>query len=186
MVRRECPTFFLICPAARASDGSPAAPRPAVGLQISQGACRESCPRSPPSGGRSEAFLPSIESVGLNPQFLGGHMSRLAAPKPVLDGFMFEGFIEFTADFDRGLVHGWYGSLFTLSSVRQFEAASRDVGLVVKDVVRTLLFPTRMDFSPDVNSAIGEADLFANLRIYVPARRHKTGRNELGADVALA
>jgi len=41
-----------------------------------------------------------------------------------LERFALESCIEFTADFNRCLVHGLDGSLFTQFSVRQFEAAS--------------------------------------------------------------
>jgi len=43
-----------------------------------------------------------------------------------LERFALESCIEFTADFNRCLVHGLDGSLFTQFSVRQFEAASND------------------------------------------------------------
>ena len=56
-------------------------------------------------------------------QFLGNHFRGFAARKPVLDGFTFERFIESTAGLGGCLGHGLDGSLFTQSSVRQFEAA---------------------------------------------------------------
>jgi hypothetical protein len=60
-----------------------------------------------------------------------------------------------------------------------------NVRLVVEDVVCAFLFPTLVNFSPDVNAPIGEADFLANLGVDVPTRRHQAGRDELGADVAL-
>ena len=43
-------------------------------------------------------------------KFTGSHCVRsgLAAVEPVPNGFAFEGFIEFTADFDRVGVHGFF------------------------------------------------------------------------------
>ena len=43
-----------------------------------------------------------------------------------------------------------------------------------------------MDFAPNIDAAVGEADFFANLGVNVPASRHEAGRDELGADVAFA
>jgi hypothetical protein len=43
-----------------------------------------------------------------------------------------------------------------------------------------------MDLAPDINAAVGKADLLANLRIDTPSGRHNTGRDELGADVSFA
>ena len=80
--------------------------------------------RLPPSVGGGKTMLPSIEPVGIESQFLGDHFSGLTALKPVQDRFTFERFVEFAADFDKCLVHGLEGSLFTQFSVRQFEAAS--------------------------------------------------------------
>jgi hypothetical protein len=71
--------------------------------------------------------LPGIKPVGIDPQFLRNHFSGLAAIAPVLDRFTFEGFVEFTVGFDRCLVHGLAGSLFTQSSVRQFDSSPRVV-----------------------------------------------------------
>ena len=62
-------------------------------------------------------------ALPIYPQLLGDHFRRLAAGKPVVNGFAFEGLIEFTADFDGCLVHVLAGSLFTQFTVRQFEAA---------------------------------------------------------------
>ena len=66
---------------------------------------------------------PGIQPVGVEAQFLGNHFSGLAAGKPVLDGFTFERFVEFTAGVGGCLGHGLDGSLITQSSVRQFETA---------------------------------------------------------------
>jgi hypothetical protein len=61
-----------------------------------------------------------------------------------------------------------------------------DVRLVIKDVISALLFPALMDFPPNVNPPVREADILANLSVNVPTRRHECGRDELGADVAFA
>ena len=123
MVRRECPTFFLICHAARASGESRAGRHP-VGF-ADRRAIRALPPPPPsPSVGGGKAMLPSVEPVGIESQFLGDHFSGLTALKPVQDRFTFECFVEFAADFDRCLVHGLDDSLFTQFSVRQFEATS--------------------------------------------------------------
>src|SRR5208282_1451342 len=80
--------------------------------------------RLPPSVGGGKALPPSIKPVGPQAQFLGNHGNGLAATKPVLDGFAFERFVEYTAGFDSVCVHGLVGSLFTQFPVRQFEATS--------------------------------------------------------------
>ncbi|HKW29136.1 MAG TPA: hypothetical protein VJT54_07365, partial [Verrucomicrobiae bacterium] len=49
--------------------------------------------------------------------------------EPVLDGFAFKRFIEFTADFYGDCVHGLMGSLFTQFSVRQIGATSARLDL---------------------------------------------------------
>jgi hypothetical protein len=90
--------FFLICPASHANGGSPAAP----------------------AGG--QAVLPGIKQAALKAQFLCDYLGGFAARQPVLDGFTLEGFIEFTADFNKGLFHGLDVSLSAHSPVRQFEA----------------------------------------------------------------
>jgi hypothetical protein len=64
--------------------------------------------------------------------------------------------------------------------------SDRDVRLVVEDEVSAFLFSARMEFPPNINSSISEADFLANLRVNVPARRHEIGRDELGDYVAFA
>lgn len=44
-----------------------------------------------------------------------------------------------------------------------FDNCDREVGLVVEDVVGTLLFTTGMKFPPDDNSPVGKGDLFTYL-----------------------
>src|ERR1035441_4391761 len=78
--------------------------------------------RPPPSGGRGKALFPGIQPVGADPQLFGDHFRGLAAGQPVINGFAFERFIEFTAGLNGCLCHGLVGSLSTQSSVRQFEA----------------------------------------------------------------
>src|SRR2546426_3992498 len=72
-------------------------------------------------------MLPGVEPVGSQSQLLGNHRRGLAAGEPVLDGFTFEGFIEFTTGLDGYLCHGLVRLLFTQSSVRQFEATSSSI-----------------------------------------------------------
>src|ERR1035441_1288641 len=93
-----------------------------LGLEIGGGA--GPCPRRrpPPSGGRGKALFPGIQPVGADPQLFGDHFRGLAAGQPVIHGFAFERFIEFTAGLNGCLCHGLVGSLSTQSSVRQFEA----------------------------------------------------------------
>ena len=43
-----------------------------------------------------------------------------------------------------------------------------------------------MDFPPDINPAVGEADFFTHLVMNIPPGRDKMGRDELGTNVALA
>ncbi len=59
-----------------------------------------------------------------------------------------------------------------------------DVELVVEDVVHPLFRAARVNFSPHINSPIGETDLFTNLSVEIPSSRNKAGRDELRADVA--
>ena len=61
-----------------------------------------------------------------------------------------------------------------------------DVRLVVEDVVGALRLAARDELAADDDAALGEADLLADLRHLVPARALDGGRDELGADVALA
>src|ERR1035441_10244589 len=93
-----------------------------LGLEI--GGRAGLCPRRrpPPSGGRGKALFPGIQPVGADPQLFGDHFRGLAAGQPVINGFAFERFIEFTAGLNGCLCHGLVGSLSTQSSVRQFEA----------------------------------------------------------------
>jgi hypothetical protein len=56
--------------------------------------------------GGGEVLLPGIKPVGFEAQFLRDHRGRLATAMPVLERFALEGFIEFTTDFNRCLVHG--------------------------------------------------------------------------------
>ena len=86
-------------------------------------------------------MLPGIEPVAVDPQLLGDHCRRLAAGQPVVNGFAFERFIEFTAGLDGWLCHGLVGSLFTQSSVRQSEAASyRDLTDEEWSSIRSIAF----------------------------------------------
>jgi putative transposase len=41
-------------------------------------------------------------------------------------------------------------------------------------------------FTPDDDAALGEADFFANLCLYIPSGGHQRGGDELGADIAFA
>ena len=77
----------------------------------------------PPASAGGKAVFPGIQPVGADPQPLGDHFRGLAAGQPVVNGFAFERFIEFTTDLDGWLCHGLVGSLSTQFSVRQFEAA---------------------------------------------------------------
>src|ERR1035437_8434451 len=77
-----------------------------LGLEFGQRAGLRPRPRFPPSGGGGEVLLPGIKPVGFEAQFLRDHRSRLATAMPVLERFALEGFIEFTTDFNRCLVHG--------------------------------------------------------------------------------
>lgn len=61
-----------------------------------------------------------------------------------------------------------------------------DIGLIVEDVVSALGFAARDQLTAHDDAALGEANLFADLRLQVPARRDQGGGNELGADVAFA
>src|ERR1039458_10307219 len=93
-----------------------------LGLEI--GGRAGICPprRPPPSGRRGKALFSSLQAVGADPQLFGDHFRGLAAGQPVINGFAFERFIEFTAGLNGCLCHGLVGSLSTQSSVRQFEA----------------------------------------------------------------
>src|SRR3954464_4464389 len=95
-----------------------------LGLQIGGRAGLCSCRRPPPNGVRSKELLPVIEQVGAQSQFVGNNCGGLAALQPILDGFAFKCFVEFTARFDRRFFHGLDGSLFAQFPVRQFEATS--------------------------------------------------------------
>ena len=68
-------------------------------------------------------MFPGIKPVGFEAEFPGDHRGRFATVEPILQCFPLEGFIEFTADFNRCWVHGIKLSLFTQFSVRQFETA---------------------------------------------------------------
>ena len=61
-----------------------------------------------------------------------------------------------------------------------------DVGLVIKDVVGTLGLAAGDKLSSNDDSAVGEGDLFANLKHLVPAGLRDGGADELGTDVAFA
>ena len=62
----------------------------------------------------------------------------------------------------------------------------RDVGLEIEDVVGALGLAARDQLAAHDDAALGEADLFADLRHLIPARLPQGGRDELGADVAFA
>ena len=62
----------------------------------------------------------------------------------------------------------------------------RDVGLVIEDVVGALGFAAADQLAAHDDAALGEADLFADLRHLIPARPAYGRRDELGADVAFA
>ena len=64
--------------------------------------------------------------------------------------------------------------------------SDRDIGLVVENVVSAFSCTTSVEFSPDVDPAIGEGDFLAYLDLDVPARRFDIRRDELCADVAFA
>ena len=66
------------------------------------------------------------------------------------------------------------------------DQGDRDVVLVVEDVIRALGFAARDEPAAHDDAALGEADLFADLRELVPARPLQRGRNKLGANVAFA
>jgi hypothetical protein len=59
-----------------------------------------------PASAGGKTLAPGIEPVGQQPQFPGDHRRRQAAVEPVPNGFAFEGFIEFTVDFDWVGIHG--------------------------------------------------------------------------------
>jgi len=81
--------------------------------------------RSPPSVCRSEAFPPRVKQVGVDAQLAGNHISGLAAGKPVLHGFSFEGLSELAVSpFCGCFIHGLGSSLFAHFPVRQFDATS--------------------------------------------------------------
>ena len=62
----------------------------------------------------------------------------------------------------------------------------RDVGLVVENVVGSLLLAARVNLATHIDSPVREANLLANLRVDVPPRRDNARRDELRTDVALA
>jgi hypothetical protein len=60
-----------------------------------------------PGVGGGKTLALGIEPVGQQAQFPGDHWSGQTAVEPVPNGFAFEGFIEFTANFDRVGIHGF-------------------------------------------------------------------------------
>ena len=62
----------------------------------------------------------------------------------------------------------------------------RDVGLEMEDIVGALGLAARDQLATHDDPALGEADLFADLRHFIPARLPQGGRYELGTDVAFA
>lgn len=60
----------------------------------------------------------------------------------------------------------------------------RDIGFVVKDVIRPLALATGSEIALHIDTAIGEADFLPDLFLHVPASLFQRGRDELGADVA--
>lgn len=60
----------------------------------------------------------------------------------------------------------------------------RDIGFVVKDIIRPLALATRGEIPLHINTAIGKADFLADLFLHVPACLFQRRRDELGADVA--
>ena len=61
-----------------------------------------------------------------------------------------------------------------------------NVRFVIENIVGALSGSTRVEFPPDINPPVGEADFFTHLVMNVPPGRDKIGRDELGADVTLA
>src|SRR6202050_1240237 len=84
--------------------------------------------RSPPSGGGDQAS-PGVKQAGGDAQLLPHHLSGLATIEPVLNCLAFESFVEFPALSDRCLFHRSDRSLFTQSSVRQFEVPTDLISL---------------------------------------------------------
>src|ERR1035441_8941812 len=121
MVRTKWPRFFLICHAVHA-DAASRAGRYSTGTGDRRAGRALPPPPPSPSGGRGKALFPGIQPVGADPQLFGDHFRGLAAGQPLINGFAFERFIEFTAGLNGCLCHGLVGSLSTQSSVRQFEA----------------------------------------------------------------
>jgi hypothetical protein len=82
-----------------------------LGLEIGGRAGADLGHRFGPGVGGGKTLSAGIEPVGQQPQFPGYHRSRLAMLSQFrTDGFAFEGFIEFTADF--------YRTVFMVSSIR--------------------------------------------------------------------
>jgi hypothetical protein len=61
-----------------------------------------------------------------------------------------------------------------------------DVRLVVEDVIGASASAAGNELPSDDDAALGEADLLADLRQLIPARRLERRGDEFGADVALA
>jgi hypothetical protein len=74
----------------------------------------------------------------------------------------------------------------TVVVVLGLDDGQRDVGLVIEYVVGALGFATGDQPAANNDTALGEADLFADLGEFVPAGLLQGRGNELGADVALA
>ena len=70
--------------------------------------------------------------------------------------------------------------------VLRLDDGDGDVRLVVEDVVGALGLAAGDHLAANDDPALGEVDLLANLRHDIPARLLHGGRDELGADVALA
>jgi hypothetical protein len=62
----------------------------------------------------------------------------------------------------------------------------RNVGLEIENVVDAFGLAARHQLAAHDDAALGEADLFADLRHFIPSRPLDRRRDELGADVAFA
>lgn len=60
----------------------------------------------------------------------------------------------------------------------------RDIGFVVKDVIRPLALATGSEIALHIDTAIGKTDFLAHLFLHIPACLFQRRRDELGANVA--
>ena len=68
--------------------------------------------------------------------------------------------------------------------VLRLDQCDRNIRLVVENEVGFLRLAARHQFAAHDDTALGEIDLLANLRHFIPARALYGGQDELGADVA--